>query len=113
MSDEDLLDERQSFRHRIEDSESSRKNITRFAGFHGANHLLKPSGYTRIEELWEDALSRACLVETEYRDIPPLQVSQSSLEESRKSIDPTNRQIEESRRGLSTSLQMHKYTDTQ
>ena len=94
-----LQDERFSLRRHIEDSESTRKNVARFAKSQGEGDLLTSQEYLRMEELWEDAIREARLLETEVRDVLQLQSSQLSLQESKKSIDLSNHQIEESRRG--------------
>ena len=81
----DLQYERFSLRRHIEDSESSRKNVARFANSQYGGDLLTHGEYLRIEELWEDAVREARLLEMEVRDILQLQTSQLSLQESKKS----------------------------
>lgn len=98
-SEVNLHHERFLLRRHIEDSECSRKNVVRFAKSQDAGDLLTSREYLRIEELWQDAIREARLLETEIRDILQLQTSQFSLQESKKSIDLSNHQIEESRRG--------------
>lgn len=94
-----LQSSRFTLRRHIEDSEGCLKNIVRFIKAHNGSVLLARGEYLRIEELWEDAIKEARLVETEARDILQLQTSQLSLEESKRSITLSNLQIEESRRG--------------
>ena len=95
-----LQDERFALRRHIEDSESSHKNVARFAKSQDCGGLLTSREYLRFEELWGDAISEARLLESEVRDILQLQTGQSSLQESKKSIELSNYQIEESRRAV-------------
>ena len=95
----DLQAQRYSLRRHIEDSERSRKSFSRFATSLDAGDLLSRLEYLRIQELWEDAITEARFREAEARDILQFHASQLSLEESRKSIELSSNQIEESRRG--------------
>ena len=94
-----LESSRSALRCHIGDSEGCLKNIVRFVKAHNGSTLLARREYLRIEELWDDAIKEARLVEAEARDILQLATSQLSLEESKRSITLSNLQIEESRRG--------------
>ena len=91
--------QRNMLRRHIEDSETSSRNLANYALSQQGGDLLRRQDFIRIEELWRDALSHARLLETEVRDYLQLQASQLSLQESRKSIELSNHQIEENRRG--------------
>ena len=91
--------ERNMLRRHIEDSETSSKNFATYAHSHEGGDLLRRQDFMIIEELWRNTLSQARLLETEVRDNLQLQASQLSLQESRKSIELSNQQIEENRRG--------------
>ena len=96
---DDVKHQRTMLRRHIEDSEMSSKNFGSYVHSHGGGDLLRRQEFMRIEELWRDALSQARLLETEVRDNLQLEASQLSLQESRKSIELSNHQIEENRRG--------------
>ena len=91
--------ERNMLRRHIEDSETSSKNFATYAHSHEGGDLLRRQDFMIIDELWRNTLSQARLLETEVRDNLQLQASQLSLQESRKSIELSNHQIEENRRG--------------
>ena len=96
---DDVKHRRTMLRRHIEDSEMSSKNFARYVHSQERGDLLRRQEFMRIEELWRDALSQARLLETEVRDNLQLEASQLSLQESRKSIELSNHQIEENRRG--------------
>ena len=91
--------QRNMLRRHIEDSETSSENFANYALSQQGEELLRRQDFIRIKQLWRDALSHARLLETEVRDYLQLQASQLSLQESRKSIELSNHQIEENRRG--------------
>ena len=95
----DMKHQRTMLRRHIEDSEMSSKNFGRYIHSQEGGDLLRRQEFMRIEELWRDSLSQARLLETEVRDSMQLEASQLSLQESRKSIELSNHQIEENRRG--------------
>ena len=86
-------------RSHIENTETSGKNFSRYAHSENGGDLLSRQEHLRIEELWRDTLSEARLLETQVRDALQLSASFQSIDESKKSIDLSNHQIEESRRG--------------
>ena len=96
---DDVKHQRTMLRRHIEDSEMSSKKFERYVHSQEGGDLLRRQDFMRIEELWRDALSQARLLETEVRDNMQLEASQLSLQESRKSIELSNHQIEENRRG--------------
>lgn len=91
--------ENAKIRVHIEHTETSGKNFSRYAHSENGGDLLSRQEYLRIEELWRDALSEARLLETQVRDALQLNASFKSIDESKKSIELSNHQIEESRRG--------------
>ena len=86
-------------RSHIEHTETSGKNFSRYARSENGGDLLSRQEYLRIEELWRDALSEARLLETQVREALQLSASFKSIDESKKYIELSNHQIEESRRG--------------
>ena len=97
--DANVKHERTMLRRHIEDSDMSSKNFERYVHSQEGGDLLRLQEFMRIKELWKDALSQARLLEAEVRDKMQLEASQLSLQESRKSIELSNHQIEENRRG--------------
>ena len=103
--------QRNMLRRHIEDSETSSKNLTYYALSQQGGELLRRQDFMRIEELWREALSHARLLETEVRDNLQLQASELSLQESRKSIELSNHQIEENRRGSYSHSLVAEFAD--
>ncbi len=91
--------ENANIRSHIEHTETNGKNFRRYAHSEKSGDLLNRQEYLRIEELWRDALSEARRLETQTREALQLNASFKSIDESKKSIELSNHQIEESRRG--------------
>ena len=100
--------ERYILRQHIEDSETCRQNFPTFARSQGGIDALDNQEYRSSQEFWRNALDEARRIELAIRDDMQLQVSQLSLKESKTSIELSNRQIEESRRGECLMTQITK-----
>lgn len=94
-----MKDERFWLRRHIEDSEAAKKSFVKYLRALDGKVLLDGAQYLNLDELWRAALHEARMLETEVRDSMSIEAGQQSLEESKKSIELSNHQIEESRRG--------------
>ncbi len=95
-----MKDERFWLRRHIETSEAAKNNFVKYLrALDDGDSFLGGAQYQDIDGLWRDALHEARMLEIEVRDSMSIQAGQQSLEESKKSIELSNHQIEESRRG--------------
>ena len=94
----DLTSERFWLRRHIEDAEASRIYFIWYMRRNGQSSIFSNAEYQRAEESWNDIIHEARGLDSEVCDHVQLQVGQSSLEESKKSIELSTLQIEESKR---------------
>ena len=106
-----LVDERFWLRRHLEDSEASRVIFRNYIIMHKQGNVLQNAQYQLLEKIWAEMIKEARLVEAEVRDDMQLQTGRLSLEESKRSIEMSNCQIEESKRGeYVVSLGVIKYS---
>ena len=86
-------------RRMLEDLEDSRNGLVKFARLQNAPKWLKEQPWLSQEEEIIEAVSEARAVEAEARDYMQLQIGNLSIEESRKSIQLSNQQMSEAKRG--------------
>ena len=91
--------ERFWLRRHIEDAEASRTYFLRYLNSVGQIDITHDVEFRTAEEEWNDAIHEARSLDSEVFDNLQLIVGHSSLEESRKSIELSTSQIEESKRG--------------
>lgn len=90
---------RSSLRRLIEDSEDKTERLKRFVRSQMANELRKSTSFTTIEDDLRQTHLNARRCETAILDYLQLQTGELARQESRKSIDLSNLQIEEAKRG--------------
>ena len=90
---------RSGLRRRIEDFESEKMRFINYVCAYQRDTWSKDPICRRIDCLWQDSIRDARLIETELRDNMQLQAGQSASEESKKSIELSNYQIQEGKRG--------------
>ncbi len=104
LFDDDTVDAR-LYRHRaflrslIVTFEGSKEPLVRFITSQLAPELTTAPAYDRISEEQSSILKEARSLEAEIRDFLQLQAGQLSLLESRKSIEVSNNQLQEGKRG--------------
>ncbi len=98
---ENIFVTRSELRRLIEDSKDSSQQIRRFLSSQEPNDTCQTTLLTTIEGDLEQARVEASRVETEIRDFLQLQTGELALQESRRSIELANSQIEEAKRGQS------------
>ena len=96
---EDLFEMRDLLRRMIEKSEDHRQRLRRFMRSQKLRGTWQNEPSTTIEDDLQEAHSEALRLEAEIRDYLQLQTGQLALQESRKSIELSGFQIEESKRG--------------
>lgn len=94
-----LFKMRSELRRLIEDSEDTSQQLQRFKSFHKLGTTLQDRLSNTFEEDLRHARIEALRLETETRDYLQLQTGELALKESRKSIELSNSQIEEAKRG--------------
>ena len=95
-----LLDKQRFWlRRRLEDLHESRASYVKFALSQGAAGWLKSKTWLSQDGNIKEALANVRIKEAEVRDYMQLQIGNLSILESRKSIQLSNRQMEEARRG--------------
>ena len=106
FSAKDILDassyfttKRFDLRRHIEDFEADRIQVINYARGNQQDIWSKDPICRRVDCLWRDSIRDARLIETEIRDNMQILAGQSSLEESKKSIEISNYQIQEGKRG--------------
>ena len=92
--------ERFWLRRSVEDSENSMSHFERYISAEDANYLPESSAYLKIKQETDQIHNEARRLDMEVRDYLQLVVGNLSLEESRKSIEVSNQQILEGKRGL-------------
>ena len=75
-------------------------HFERFISLEAANYLPESSAYLKIKRETSQIHNEARHLDTEVRDYLQLIVGSLSLEESRKSIELSNHQLQEGKRGL-------------
>ena len=95
-----LHQERFRLRRSVEDSDDCMNHFERYISAEDANYLPKSPAYLQIKQERDQIHDEARRLDTEVRDYLQLVVGNLSLEESRKSIELSNQQILEGKRGL-------------
>lgn len=90
---------RSSFRRLIEDSEDKAERLKRVVRSQMANEVPKSTSFTIMEDALRHTLLEARRCESEILDYQQLQTGELARLESKKSIDLSNFQIEEAKRG--------------
>ena len=73
----------------------------RYLKANNGSHLIEDPQYSDAKDLWDDTLHEASLLDAEVRDCLAIMAGQSSLKESRTSIQIAQEQIKESKRSKS------------
>ena len=94
-----LHHERFWLRRSVENSEDEMRHFERYFSAEDANYLPNSSAYLRIKQETDQIHNEARRLDAEVRDYLQLEVGNLSLEESRKSIELSNHQIQEGKRG--------------
>ena len=108
---EDLFRMRSSLRRLIEDSEENSEEFRNIVRGRMANDTQHSNPFEMVENELRQACLEARRWEAEIRDYLQLQTGELALKESRKSIELSNLQIEEAKRGqLQHSFESRRYT---
>ena len=99
QSSSNLHHERVRLRRSVENSIDDISHFERFISAEDANYLPDSSAYLSIKQETDQIHNEALRLETEVRDYLQLEVGNLSLEESRRSIELSNHQIQEGKRG--------------
>ena len=91
-------------RSAIEQFEDETQSLTVFVSSQIGEHLTKSPAFKEIENNRHWVLKEACRLEAEIRDYLQVQAGHLALLESRRSIELSNYQIQESKRGQFPSL---------
>lgn len=94
-----LYHERLWLRRSVENAKDEISHFERYVSGEDANYLPDSSAYLNIKQETDQIHNEALRLETEVRDYLQLEVGNLSLEESRKSIELSNHQIQEGKRG--------------
>lgn len=120
FSTKDILDassyfatKRFDLRRHIENFETDRIQFIKYVCGYQQDIWSKDPICRQVDSLWKDSVRDARLIETEIRDNMQLLAGQSSLEESKRSIEISNYQIEEGKRGKWSWFQMQDVILTQ
>ena len=101
----DNLDEQRFWlRRRLEGLQESRNHFIKFVNSQNAVKWLKSKAWIGQEKVIREALTEARAKEAEVRDYMQLQIGNLSILESRKSIQLSNQQIKEAKRGMDCDL---------
>ena len=92
--------ERFWLRRSVEDSDDDMSHFERYISVEDPNYLPESSAYLKIKQETSQIHNEARRLDTEVRDYLQLVVGNLALEESRKSIELSNQQILEGKRGL-------------
>ena len=92
--------ERFWLRRSVEDSDDGMSHFESYISAEDANYLPESSAYLKIKQQMDQIHKEARRLDTEVRDYLQLVVGNLALEESRKSIELSNHQIQEGKRGL-------------
>lgn len=98
---EDLYELRVVLRRKIEDSEDNSEQLRRFLRSQRMLDVRQGKLFTMVEDDLQQVRLDAHRLETEIRDYLQLQTGVMAIHESRKSIELSNIQIEEGKRGQS------------
>ena len=94
-----LHHQRYWLRRSVEDSDDGMNHFERYISAEDANYLSGSSAHIRTKQERDQVHDEARRLDTEVRDYLQLVVGDLSLEESRKSIELSNHQIQEGKRG--------------
>ena len=92
--------ERFWLRRSVEDSDDDMSHFEKYISVEDPNYLPESSAYLKIKQETSQIHNEARRLDTEVRDYLQLVVGNLALEESRKSIELSNQQILEGKRGL-------------
>lgn len=109
--DDSLKNERILLRRHIEDSEAGQKQFLQFILSTEQCSMVSDERYLNTNRLWMNAMEEARQLELEVRDNMQLQVGEASLRESKKSIELSTSQIQESKRGEKTYIPSLLFTN--
>lgn len=98
-----LPKERLRLRVMVEDSEDALDHFLRYVDSQKSADLLSTKSWMKADEDIKRTHREAVRLEAQIRDYLQLQVGEWALQESKKSIELSNRQIEEGKRGQSCS----------
>ncbi len=95
----DLDTQRLTLRRTLEEAEEYTSQLFSYLGSQVALDWSKEPSYASLQADFRSLIDEARRLDTEVRDYMQLQVGNSSLEESRRSIDVSNLQVRESKSG--------------
>lgn len=100
-----ILDQQRfGLRRRLEDLEESRNGFVKYMRLHGPAKWLKGKTWLNHYKDIREAISEARALDAEVRDCMQLQIRNLSIMESRKSIQLSNQQMDEAKRGKINKL---------
>ena len=105
---EDSYKMRDMLRRIFEKSEDNSGQLQRFIRSQGILDVQQERSFTTIEEDLKQAYLEAHRLETQIRDYLQLQTGELALQESKKSIEISNLQIEEGKRGQSECFESYR-----
>ena len=97
----ELQEQSSRIRRYIGNSDASQRSFTRSLRSQKGCNWLEDETYLTLKENLDRAISDARFLEAEARDLIQLRAAKLSLQESQKSIELSNRQIQENKRGTS------------
>ena len=92
-------DDRFWLRRRLEDLDESKTHIIKFVRSQDGAEWLKDKTWSSQDEDIREAIAEARTCDAEVRDYIQIQIGNLSIQESRKSIQLSNQQIDEAKRG--------------
>ena len=98
-----LPEHRFRLRAMVEDSKDDLNHLPKYISSQISVDMLSNRSWLKVEEDLKRIHQEASRLETQIRDLLQLQVGEWALQESKKSIELSNRQIEEGKRGQSCS----------
>lgn len=96
---QDLDEQRFWLRRRLERLEESKRGFTKYVHLQQATKWLEVETWQKLDDDIKEAIIEARAREAEARDYMQLQIGNLSISESRKSIQLSNQQIDEAKRG--------------
>ena len=86
-------------RKRLEDLDESKTHFIKFVGLQDRVEWLNSKTWSSLEEEIKEAIAEARIRDTEFRDCMQIQMGNLSIRESRRSIELSNEQFDEAKRG--------------